>query len=105
MNQRLLFCDDIDPVPAVSALAELTCPVLERIESSPPEIQRQPQQQPARPPGKWRLKVERRHDGWWVDGLPANDVTSCGPYTIRSEAEDAKRGLLNFYEANPSYAV
>ena len=46
-----------------------------------------------------KLKLSRRHGGWWITGHPdpAVDV-DCGPYKTMTEAREDKAGLERFYK-------
>jgi hypothetical protein len=42
------------------------------------------------------LHIERRHDGWWITGLPPC-FEDCGAYATRTEAREARRGIERFF--------
>lgn len=50
-------------------------------------------------PQKITLPLKRWPDGWWITRLKPSQ----GPYETKKEAEDARRSVLKFYRANPSY--
>ena len=43
------------------------------------------------------MKTVKYPDGWWITGVP-DDITECGPYDTRAEAEDILRGLSRFFK-------
>lgn len=110
------FDADIHPpsIPAMESPPDLydeivtsSTAILDELDDSPPEDvddDSSPDDASSDKPSRVRLKLARQPDGWYITGLPANDVTECGPYPNRREAADIRAGLLRFYEANPDYA-
>lgn len=41
--------------------------------------------------------LERKADGWWLTKIPLDDCPEMGPYKIRDEAEEARRGLRRWF--------
>ena len=53
-----------------------------------------------RPP----VRLARRSDGWWVTGLPDESNQEIGPYATKAEADEARRGMVQFFTRHPGYA-
>lgn len=94
------------PPDLYDEIATSSIAVLDELDDSPDDLDDEPSVAETSPdkPVRVRLKLEHKPDGWYIAGLPANDVTECGPYPNRREAADIRAGLLRFYEANPDYA-
>lgn len=49
------------------------------------------------------MKIVKRRDGYWIEGVPPYEVdgetfTANGPYTLRADAESDMRGLTRTLE-------
>ena len=42
---------------------------------------------------KYKVRIERRSDGWWIVGDPLLGFDDMGPYLTKAEAEDDGAGV------------
>jgi hypothetical protein len=53
---------------------------------------------------KLRCRRLKRSGLWVITGLPGPDIKWAGPYKVRAEALDDKRGMERFFEDYPEMA-